>query len=280
MQQLEGKVAVVTGAGSGMGRAFAERFAAEGMRVVLADVEDQALDAAVTALADEGRDVIGVRTDVSDRHSVDALAEAAVEAFGAVHLLCNNAGVEGYLDGPIWEATAKDWTWTLGVNLWGAIHGLQAFMPILLEQEEAHVVNTCSMTSVVRATNMYGIAKHAMLAMSEVLYADLRTRDARVGVTALCPGFIATRLFEGSRNRPAALVNEAPTSGAAAGAELRRQMTARLGEAMAPSRVAELLVEAIRDERLYCLTDHDWDDQIAERADNIMARRNPELRPA
>lgn len=279
MQQLGDRVAVVTGAASGMGKAFAERFAAEQMKVVLADVEAGPLEEAVAAIRGAGGTAIGVRTDVSDRGAVEALARVALDSYGAVHVLCNNAGVEGYLDGPIWEATAKDWNWTLGVNLWGAIHGLQVFMPILLAQDEAHVVNTCSMTSLVRPTNMYGIAKHAMLALSEVLYGELQGREARVGVTALCPGFIATRLFEGSRNRPKALENEVPTSGADEGAEMRRRMIARLGEAMAPSAVAEQVVAAIRDERLYLVTDHDWDEAIAERADDIMARRNPVLRP-
>lgn len=281
METFEGKVAVVTGAASGMGRAFSQRFAQEEMKVVLADVEQAALDRAVEELRVEGHEVLGVRTDVASRASVEALAAAALEAYGKVHLVCNNAGVEGYLDGPIWEATMKDWEWTLGVNLWGAIHGIQVFLPILLGQAEGgHLVNTCSMTSVVRPGNMYGIAKHALLALSETLYAELREAGANVGVTALCPGFIATRLFEGSRNRPEELVNETATSGAERGAQLRQTMMARLGEAMAPSQVAELLVEAIREDRLYALTDHDWDGAIKERADDVMARRNPVLAKA
>ncbi|OMQ14569.1 hypothetical protein A7K94_0215710 [Modestobacter sp. VKM Ac-2676] len=210
MDEFTGRVAVVTGAGSGMGKAFALRFAAEGMHVVAADVQQDALDATVQELADAGAEVIGVRTDVSDAAAVHRLADAAAERFGAVHLLCNNAGVEGYLDGPIWAATDEDWAWTVDVNYWSVVHGIRAFVPgMLAHGEPAHVVNTCSMTSVVAASNMYGITKQAVLALTEVLAADLHARGAAIGVTALCPGIIATNLFRGSRNRPAACATRA-----------------------------------------------------------------------
>src|SRR5262249_6101670 len=139
MKDFAGKTAVVTGAASGMGRAFAERFAREGMKVVLADVEAPALDTAVAQLREGGFNVIGVQTDVRDFDAVQALADKAVETYGKVHVVCNNAGVEGYLEGPIWEATAKDWQWTLGVNFLGVVNGVRAFMPLLLSHgEEAH----------------------------------------------------------------------------------------------------------------------------------------------
>ena len=222
MDQFAGRVAVVTGAGSGMGRAFALRFAAEGMKLVVADVQQDALDGVVAELAGGGTDVIGVRTDVSDAAAVTALAEAAGARFGPVHLLCNNAGVEGYLGGAIWEATDKDWSWTVDVNFWSVVHGIRAFVPgMLAHGESAHVVNTCSMTSVVAASNMYGITKHAVLALTEVLAADLAARGASVGVTALCPGIIATNLFHGSRNRPEKLRDEARDGTGDEGAELR-----------------------------------------------------------
>src|SRR5262245_1822463 len=203
LTELEGRIAVVTGAASGMGRAFAQRFAEEGMRVVLADVERDALDRAVGELRAEGHDARGVPTDVSRRDAVERLAAQTLDAFGAVHLVCNNAGVEGYLDGPIWEATDNDWRWTMGVNLWGVVHGVRTFLPIMLAQDaDGHMVNTASMTAVVSGRNMYAVSKHAVLALTETIHAQLVEREARVGVSALCPGMIATRLFQGSRNRP------------------------------------------------------------------------------
>jgi NAD(P)-dependent dehydrogenase (short-subunit alcohol dehydrogenase family) len=282
VDEFAGRVAVVTGAGSGMGKAFALRFAAEGMQVVAADIQDDALAATAQALSDGGHDVLGVRTDVADPDAVQRLADAAYERFGAVHVLCNNAGVEGYLDGPIWAATPKDWEWTFGVNFWSVVHGIQAFVPrMLAAAEPGHVVNTCSMTSVVSAGNMYAITKHAVLALTEVLAADLARRDAPIGVTALCPGIIATNLFRGSRNRPAALQEGDSDAGTAsglpadrdtrAGLELRERMHATLASGMPPAQVAALVVDAIRTGAPYLLTDHNWDDRIIQRHQAIRA---------
>ncbi len=272
MDQFGGRVAVITGAGSGMGRAFASRFAAEGMKIVAADIQQDALDEVVAELTAAGQEVIGIRTDVSDPDSVRRLADAARNRFGAVHLLCNNAGVEGYLDGAIWEATDRDWSWTVNVNFWSVVHGIRAFVPLMLAQgEPAHIVNTCSMTAVTSAANMYGITKHGVLALSEVLYADLRSRNAPIGVTALCPGTVATNLFLGSRNRPSGLRNEQETPGAKAGRELRERMHATLAAGMPPAEVADKLVNAIRRGALYLLTDHEWDERVQQRHDAIMA---------
>jgi len=180
---------VVTGAGSGMGKAFALRWGAEGMNVVIGDIQQDALDATVAELSAAGVPVLGLRTDVSKLEDIEALADAAERRFGPVHLVNNNAGVEGYLDGPIWAATSKDWEWTVSVNFWSVVYGVRTFVPRMLAHgEPAHVVNTCSMTSVVTATNMYGITKHATLALTEVLAADLKAAGANIGVTGLCPG--------------------------------------------------------------------------------------------
>jgi len=271
MEEFAGKTAVVTGAGSGMGKAFALRFAAEGMNVVIGDIQDDALSATVSEISARGTPVLGLHTDVSSPVSVAALADAAEERFGPIHVACNNAGVEGYLDGPIWEATSKDWEWTVGVNFWSVVHGVRTFVPRMLAHgQPAHVVNTCSMTSVVQASNMYGITKHAVIALSEVLYADLRKAGAPIGVTALCPGTIATNLFHGSRNRPATLTDSGGNI-SADGKELREHMHGVLAEGMPPSEVADKLVTAIRGDGLYLLTDHEWDPQVIARHEAIMA---------
>jgi NAD(P)-dependent dehydrogenase (short-subunit alcohol dehydrogenase family) len=272
MDEFAGKVAVVTGAGSGMGKAFATRFAAEGMTVVAADVQPDALSQTVEELRAHGAAVLGVQTDVSSAESVQRLADAAGREFGDVHLLCNNAGVEGFLDGAIWEATDKDWSWTVDVNFWSVVHGIRAFVPGMLGHgRPAHIVNTCSMTAVIAPGNMYGITKHAVLALTEVLAADLRQRQARIGVTALCPGTIATNLFHGSRNRPEHLRNDDGTPGAREGRELRERMHAVLAKGMSPAEVADKLVAAIRSDARYLLTDHEWDEQITARHRDILA---------
>jgi NAD(P)-dependent dehydrogenase (short-subunit alcohol dehydrogenase family) len=270
VREFAGKTAVVTGAGSGMGKAFAKRWGAEGMNVVIGDIQTDALDATVAELAAAGVPVLGRRTDVSKLSDIEALADAAEERFGKIHLVNNNAGVEGYLDGPIWQASAKDWDWTLSVNLMSVIYGIRTFVPRMLAHgEDGHVVNTCSMTSVIAATNMYGICKHAILAMTEVLAADLRAAGANIGATGLCPGIIATNLFHGSRNRPSALANDGGMS--SSGADLREKMHATLSKGMPPSEVADLLVTAVRENQLYLLTDHEWDTRVIARHEAILA---------
>jgi NAD(P)-dependent dehydrogenase (short-subunit alcohol dehydrogenase family) len=291
MEELAGRTAVITGAGSGMGKAFALRFAAEGMAIVAADIQPDALAATVAELTSAGHQVVGVATDVADPDSVHRLADAAYDRFGEVHLLCNNAGVEGYLDGPIWAATTKDWEWTVGVNFWSVVHGVRAFVPRMLAGgEPGHVVNTCSMTAVVSAGNMYAITKHAVLALTEVLALDLARREAPIGVTALCPGIIATNLFRGSRNRPAALWEDDAEAALSAGLpsdrdvqaghQTRERMHAMLATGMPPADVAAMLVHAVRAGTRYLLTDHDWDPRILERHSSIMAGAAAPLSPA
>ncbi len=271
MEEFAGKTAIVTGAGSGMGKAFAKRWGAEGMNVVIGDIQEDALNATVAELEADGVPVLGLRTDVSKLADIEALADAAESRFGKIHLVNNNAGVEGYLDGPIWEATAKDWDWTLSVNLMSVIYGVRTFVPrILAHGEPGHVVNTCSMTSVIAAGNMYGICKHAILALTEVLAADLQKAGAPVGATGLCPGIIATNLFHGSRNRPAALANDKGNM-SSNGASLRDKMHDTLSKGMPPSEVADLLVTAVRENQQYLLTDHEWDSRVIARHQAILA---------
>jgi len=251
-----------------MGFAFAERFAREGMRVVLADRDASRLDRAVAEL--RGLEVRGVVTDVSSAEAVAHLAQEAVTAFGKIHIVCNNAGIDGYLDGPIWAATPKDWEWTFGVNFWGVVHGIRSFVPLLLAHAEpAHIVNTASTTGLVHASNMYGITKHAVVALSEALSTHLRQLGAPVGVSVLCPGIVNTRLFDASHHRP--------IEQSEAGAAMRENLRQRLAQAIPPTQVADVLLRAIRDDQFFVLTDDDWDDRIRARSAAVLSRSAPNL---
>jgi NAD(P)-dependent dehydrogenase (short-subunit alcohol dehydrogenase family) len=201
MQDFQEKVAVITGGASGMGRAFADRFAAEGMKLALADIEEPELARAVDELKAGGADVIGVHTDVARIEDVQALRERALEAFGAVHVVCNNAGVAG---GSVIDSPIEMWQWVLGVNLWGVIHGCNVFLPDLLEQDEGHIVNTASIAGLGGAAGLgvYCTSKFAVVGLSESLHHDLLGRNSHVGVSVLCPGFVNTRIFESDRNMP------------------------------------------------------------------------------
>ena len=286
MRDFDGKVAVVTGAASGMGRAFSERFAREGMKVVLADIEEDALDATVAELRAEELDVIGVRTDVSSLEAVEELARAAVDRYGGVHIVCNNAGVAGDLDflgnrqARIWEHSTKDWEWTFGVNFWGVVHGIRAFLPIMLEQdEEGHVVNTASMAGLLSgaSADIYGATKHAVVRITEALYFQLLQEESKVRVSVLCPGIINTRIFASGRNRPEELENADQQLSADERAQRIAEGDAFFERGLAPSEVADQLFEAIRDEQLYVLTRDVPLDRITTRTENIVAGRNPEL---
>jgi NAD(P)-dependent dehydrogenase (short-subunit alcohol dehydrogenase family) len=253
MEQFEGRVAVVTGAASGIGKALAERFAAEGMKVVLADVEPEPLDAAVEAIRSTGADVLGVRTDVSSAEQVQALADATLERFGAVHILCNNAGVEtgaAFADIP-----QRAWEWVLDLNLWGVLHGCRIFLPLIREQGEGHVVNTASLAAF--ATGLptfapYTTSKFAILAASECLALELLAGGEDIGVTVLCPGVVNTRMPDAEPNRPA----DVPSSESD---PMRQSILGQLrslaaGTGMDPAEVAGMVVNAIRERRFFVLT--------------------------
>ena len=269
MDRLGGKVAVVTGAASGIGLALATALADEGMKLVLADVEEPALEAARAGLAEGGAEVLAVPTDVSDATQVEALAQATFERFGTAHVVCNNAGVGG--GGQLWELTLADWQWVLGVNLWGVIHGIRSFVPRLVEQGEGHVVNTASMAGLVSAPMMgpYNVSKHGVVSISETLSSELELAGSEVGVSVLCPGWVNTRIAESDRNRPDALRSPGEDTVSDEG---RQMMAAFLASGMDPTDVAGLVVDAIEEGRLYVLTHDMWSDLAKARFERILGQ--------
>jgi NAD(P)-dependent dehydrogenase (short-subunit alcohol dehydrogenase family) len=269
-----GRVAVVTGAASGIGLGLCERFAAEGMRVVMADVEEPALAAAAAALSGRGASVLPVLTDVATADQVNALRDEVMRVFGAVHVLCNNAGVGGP-HGPLWQIPAGDWEWVLRVNLGGVINGIRAFVPLLLEQDAAHIVNTASVFGIFAgALGPYGISKHAIVALSETLHFQLRAAHANVGVSVLCPGAVRTRFGTSARNRPA-WAGQVPLADAAeqASAEQFQQLLDAAGAE--PADVAARVVAGIRESRFYILTSTNRNAAIRRRGEEILAGGPP-----
>ena len=282
MQDFEGKVAVVTGAASGMGRAFAARFAEAGCNVVMADIEREALTIAASELEERGSNVLAVQTDTSNAEAVDDLADQAFERFGAVHILCNNAGVSGQ-ETKVWEATAADWDWIVGVNLMGVAHGIRAFVPRMIEQEsEGHIVNTSSVLGIASGGGpaIYGATKHAVTRISEGLHHQLREVDSKLGVSVLCPGMIATLITSAERNRPTRWQNELAADEADTRRQQAEESTARfLAEGMPPEEVAEMVFEAIREQRFYILTHPAIKENVRIRMEDILEERTPEAAP-
>jgi len=275
MDQFEGKTAVVTGAASGIGLALAERFAAARMQVVLADVQQDALDRAVAKLEQRQAPVLGVLTNTMVEESVRSLAERAVAEFGKVHILCNNAGVASTRGGrgtAIWEVPAADWDWVMGVNFYGVLYGLQAFVPHMLAHgEPGHIVNTASLAGLMPGGGSYGVSKHGVLCLTETLYNDLKARDAKVSASVLCPGFVNTNIFDAERNRPrdlASAVNPIPN-------EQMQVARGMLAQGKDPADIAEAVFQSIRDDRLYVLPHPAWDDFVRARVEHVLARGGP-----
>lgn len=276
MRELRERVAVVTGSASGIGYALAERFAAEGMRVALADVEEPALEKARRALEAQGAQVIGVPTDVSRAEDVERLARQTLSAFGAVHVVCNNAGVSGTV-AATWERTPADWQWVLGVNLWGVIHGVRTFVPTLLEQgDEGHVVNTASVLGLVSLPRCadYAVTKHAVVTLTEALHHELLEQGGRVRASVLCPAWVNTRILDSERNRPGALW-PAGLPRAAGAEEVQQAARTLMAASMLPEQVAERVVAAIRARRFWVLTHPDWKERVRTRVEDILAERDP-----
>jgi NAD(P)-dependent dehydrogenase (short-subunit alcohol dehydrogenase family) len=279
MKELKERTAVVTGAASGIGRAMAGAFLNEGMNVVLADIDEERLNDTVRSFKDAGGSVLGAHTDVSDVNQVQTLALKALDSFGAVHVLCNNAGI-GYPTRSSWEAPLEVWKWVLDVNLMGVIHGIQTFVPIMLKQEMGgHIVNTASIAGLISSgiSAAYGVSKHAVVALSEALHIEFLTRNANVKVSVLCPGNVNTDIMNASqRFRPQ---NVPPPYEMTPEEEIFRNAYATwLERGMDPAEVARQVVAAIREERFYVIT-HDFNSYIDTRMKNILSSKNPELMP-
>ena len=273
MRDFSNGTAVVTGAASGMGYAFTERFAAEGMNVVLADIETDALQAAVTRLEQQERTVIGVEVNTLQRESIESLRDQAIDRFGNIHVLCNNAGVVSSEDGgyrKLWDIPDATWDWVLGVNFYGVLYGIQTFLPHMIEHgEPGHVVSTSSVGGIVAGSGAYSVSKHGVLSLSEGLYLDLRSINSNVSASVLCPGLVNTNLLNAERNRP-------DQFGGPSGPD--PQEPSRVGsmdDAMNPSNVAELVWDAIVNDKCYILPHPGWDAMVRERVERIIARSGP-----
>jgi len=276
MKEFKGKVAVITGGASGIGRGIAEWCVREGIKVVLADIDEADLTKAESELKSSGGTVLGVRTDVSKRAEVELLARRAVDTFGQVHLLFNNAGVAA--GGAPWEATWNDWEWVIGVNLWGVIHGVKVFTPLMRAQNtECHIVNTSSTAGLVVGSTSapYAATKHAVVALSESLYLTLQQRDSQIKVSVLCPGLVRTNIANAERHRPAELGNEPVPMTPERQAGLAA-FKAAIDTGMAPLEVAEAVFDAIQKEQFYILPDPGWIEVVQLRTEKLLRMENPQ----
>ena len=280
MREFAGKTAVVTGAASGMGLAFARRFAAEGMNVVLADIEQDALDAQVQRLEQEERSVLGVTVNTMRRETLERLRDETIERFGNVHILCNNAGVASMEDAGAgmgrdlrgsWEVPDNTWDWVLGVNFWGVLYGIQVFVPHMLEHgEEGHIVNTASVAGLIPSGGAYGVSKHAVLTLTEGLYQQFQQMGANLSASVLCPGLVDTKIGYAERNRPEEFGEQVEIT-----PEMEAGIIATLGGGMDASEVAEVVFNSIVEQRCYILPHSGWDDIIRSRVEHVLARGAP-----
>ena len=284
MQQLQGRVAVITGAASGIGLALAQACAREGMKLVLADIETDPLLRVQAQLRAEGVAAVAQTADVMDEAQVIALADTAYREFGAVHLLCNNAGVAApALRAPSWETSAAEWQWVLGVNLSGVAHGVRAFVPRMLAGgEEGHVVNTASVAGLISGPGPYFASKHGVVCLSEALYKELRAAGARLSASVLCPGLVHTAILDAERNRPAAFGPRTDLQSASASV---RQAAASFRESLqsgyAPSQVADAVLDGVRADRFYIVpAQPPLVDLVRLRLQDILEGRNPTLPPS
>jgi NAD(P)-dependent dehydrogenase (short-subunit alcohol dehydrogenase family) len=275
VRDFTNKVAVVTGAASGIGKAMAQRFAAEGMRLALADIEQAPLFQFADVLRAAGTQVVCERVDVSKPDDLETLARKAYDAFGAVNLLCNNAGILPP-GAPVWKEPLASWHWTLNVNFFGVLHGVQAFVPRMLKaNEEAHIVNTASLAGVTTRPLMsaYNVSKHAVVALSECLYAELQLTTEKIHVSVLCPAFSKTRLAESGRNRPAGVEADP-----AASFGFHDALKKIVDEGTPPEEIVNAVFDAVRKNQFWIFTHPALDSGIRDRFESMLARTNPPLR--
>lgn len=283
MKVLEGRVAVVTGAASGIGLAMARRFAADGMKLVLADIEEAPLARALAEIRGAGAMAISHRVDVMAEDQVNSLADAAFARFGAVHVLCNNAGVAApALRTRAWESTLADWQWILNVNLMGVLYGVRAFVPRMLAGgDEGHIVNTASVAGLLTGANPYHVSKHGVSCLTEGLYKDLKIMGSRVSASVLCPGLIRTGILDAERNRPSTF--GPPTDIGAQSGDVQRWAAAfrnSLEGGYEPAQVADAVAEAIMADRYYVIPAQPFlQDLIRTRMQDIIEQRNPTWAP-
>jgi NAD(P)-dependent dehydrogenase (short-subunit alcohol dehydrogenase family) len=277
MEDLTDKVVVVTGAAGGIGYAMAEAFAGVGAKVVLADLVEDELAAAVDRLTAAGASALGVPTDVSDAAQVEALRDAALAEHGAVHVVCNNAGVGG--GGLSWTIPLEQWRWVLGVDLFGVIHGVRTFTPLFVEQGEGHVVNTASMAGLLSPgfTAPYNVAKHGVVTLSETLFAELAMIAPGVGVSVLCPGWVNTRIYDMARYLPEDAVPATPPGEDNPTAGFGDIIKNLVAGGIDPSEVGAMVVQAVQQRRFYILTHPDWMPLAADRSARIVDGRDPSV---
>ncbi len=273
MQDLEGKTAVITGAASGIGLALAERAASARMNVVLADIEEQALEAAVKKIEERQVRAIGVPANIMVEEAVQDLAERAIGEFGKVHLLCNNAGVASAaaVGKGVWELPDQEWDWVMGVNFYGVLYGLRAFIPHMLDHGEAsYIVNTASLAGVLPGGGTYGVSKHGVLALTEGLQRDFDERGANIRAAVLCPGFVNTNIGAAERNRPEGLAGEGVSQEAQA--MMAAVMNDMLSRGKDPADIADTVFDAMAAGSFYILPHPAWDDMVHDRVEQILAR--------
>ncbi len=277
MKNLSGKVAVVTGAASGIGKSLAESFLREGMRIVLSDIDEKALEMVTNQLKNKGGDVIRVITDVSDPDSVNNLAERTIEKYKRVDILCNNAGV-GFGNGAVWENSIQDWNWVLGVNLMGTIHGIKTFVPIMEKQNtKCHIINTSSSAGIGigAGSSPYAVSKHGVVALSESLFNDLSMRGSMIGVSVLCPGFVNTNILDPLRSRPERFGTYIPVSQPSQAAMIDGAFKYAIENGLDPDVVADKAVKGIKEGQFYILTHPEVYDMAKARCESILENRKP-----